>query len=104
MTKSCALHVKDSEPRVSSLGERKPMLLGQESGDEENTDGHSKMELPTIEQLKLYASPYEIELFNLWFSVYKGGKQDQVALLFTTGSRELYSIPKNLAFPEATVA
>ncbi|MBM6549412.1 hypothetical protein, partial [Streptococcus dysgalactiae] len=63
------------------------------------------MELPVIERLNLHASPVEIEewveRFELWCSVRKGGLQNQAALFLTAGGRELYSLLKNLAFPEA---
>ena len=63
------------------------------------------MELPAIEQLNLHASPSEIEewveRFELWCSVRRGGAQNQAALFLTAGGRDMYSLLKNLAFPEA---
>ncbi|VDP87741.1 unnamed protein product [Echinostoma caproni] len=63
------------------------------------------MELPTIEQLNLQASPSEneewVERFKLWCSIRKGGAQNQSAILLTAGSRDLYFVLKNLAFPDA---
>ncbi|VDP84636.1 unnamed protein product [Echinostoma caproni] len=63
------------------------------------------MELPTIEQLNLQANPSEIEewveRFELWCSIRKGGSQNQSALFPTAGGYDLYSLLKNLAFPEA---
>ena len=63
------------------------------------------MDLPAIEQLNLHASPSEIEewveRFELWCSVRKGGSENQAALFLTAGGRDLYSLLKNLAFPEA---
>ncbi|VDP95382.1 unnamed protein product [Echinostoma caproni] len=62
------------------------------------------MELPSIEQLNLQASPSEIEewveRFELWCSIRKGGVQNQSALFLTAGGRGLYSLLKNLAFLE----
>ncbi|VDP87964.1 unnamed protein product [Echinostoma caproni] len=52
------------------------------------------MELPSIEQLNLQASPSEIEewveRFELWCSIRKGGVQNQLALFLTAGGRDLY--------------
>ncbi|VDP74052.1 unnamed protein product [Echinostoma caproni] len=63
------------------------------------------MELPRTEQLNLQASPSEIEewveRFALWCSIRKGGAQNQSALFFTADGRNLYSLLRNLAFPEA---
>ena len=63
------------------------------------------MELPTIEQLSLHASPSEIEewveRFELWYSVRRGGSQNQAAVFLTAGGRDMYSLLKNLAFPDA---
>ena len=63
------------------------------------------MDLPAIEQLNLHASPSEIEewveRFELWCSVRKGSAQNQAALFLTAGGRDLYSLLKNLAFPDA---
>ncbi|VDP92589.1 unnamed protein product [Echinostoma caproni] len=63
------------------------------------------MELPTIEQPNLQASPSEIEelieRFELWCSIRKSGTQNQSALFLTAGRRDLYSLLRNLAFPEA---
>ncbi|VDP89635.1 unnamed protein product [Echinostoma caproni] len=62
------------------------------------------MELPTIEQLNLQASPSEIEewveRFELWCSIRKRGTQNQSALFNTAGRRDLYPLLRNLAFPE----
>ena len=57
------------------------------------------MELSTIEQLNLQASPSEIEdwveRFELWCSVQKSLKADNLSALFlTAGGRELYSLPE----------
>ncbi|VDP93521.1 unnamed protein product [Echinostoma caproni] len=64
------------------------------------------MELPSIEQLNLQASPSEIEewveRFDLWCSIRKGGVQNQSALFLATGGRYLYPLLKNLAFPEVS--
>ncbi|VDP90688.1 unnamed protein product [Echinostoma caproni] len=63
------------------------------------------MELPTIKQLNLQASPSEIvewvERFELWCSIRKGGTQNQSVLFLTAGGRDLYSPLRNLAFSEA---
>ncbi|VDP94146.1 unnamed protein product [Echinostoma caproni] len=65
------------------------------------------MELPSIEQLNLQASPSEIdewvERFELWCNIRKCVLQNQSALFLTAGGRDLYSLLKNLAFPEAPV-
>ena len=62
------------------------------------------MEIPSIEQLNLHGSPSEIEewveRFELWCSIRKGGMQNQSVLFLTLGGRELYSLVKNLAFPD----
>ncbi|VDP88279.1 unnamed protein product [Echinostoma caproni] len=64
------------------------------------------MELPNSEQLILQASPSEIEewieRFELWCSIHKCGTQNQRALFFTAGCRDLYSLLRNLAFHEAS--
>ena len=62
------------------------------------------MELPSIEQLNLQASPAEIEewveRFELWSSIRKDVKKENQAVFFlTAGGRDLYSLMKNLAFP-----
>ncbi|VDP94554.1 unnamed protein product [Echinostoma caproni] len=63
------------------------------------------MELPTIEQLNLQASPSKIEEWvercELWCSIRKGGTHNQSTLFLTAGGRDLYSLLRNLAFPEA---
>ncbi|VDP93046.1 unnamed protein product [Echinostoma caproni] len=63
------------------------------------------MELPTVEKMNLQASPSEIEewvkRFELWCSIRKGDIQNQSALFLTAGGRDLYSLLRNLAFPEA---
>ncbi|VDP85797.1 unnamed protein product [Echinostoma caproni] len=42
-----------------------------------------------------------VELFELWCSIRKGGTQNQSALFLTAGGRDLYSLLRNLTFPEA---
>ncbi|VDP85080.1 unnamed protein product [Echinostoma caproni] len=63
------------------------------------------MELPTIEQLNLQASPSEIkewvERFELCCRIRKGDAQNQSALFLSAGGRDLFSLLRNRAFPEA---
>ena len=62
------------------------------------------MEIPAIEPLNLHGSSSEIqewiERFEVWCSIRKGGMQNQSALFLTLGGRDLYSLVKNLAFPD----
>jgi hypothetical protein len=63
------------------------------------------MELPIIEQLNLHGNPSEVEdwveRFELWCSIRRQNKQEhQSALFLTAGGREMYSLLKNLAYPE----
>uniref|UniRef100_A0A183BDB9 Uncharacterized protein n=1 Tax=Echinostoma caproni TaxID=27848 RepID=A0A183BDB9_9TREM len=54
--------------------------------------------------LNLQESPSEIEKwverFELWCSIRKGGTQIQSTLFLTAGGGDLYSLLKNLAFPD----
>ncbi|VDP89164.1 unnamed protein product [Echinostoma caproni] len=63
------------------------------------------MELATIDQLNLQASPSAIEdwveRYELWCSIRKGGAQNQTALFLTADVRDLNFLLTNLAFPEA---
>ncbi|VDP90369.1 unnamed protein product [Echinostoma caproni] len=62
------------------------------------------MELRTIESLNLHSHPSEVEewveRFELWCSLRQNGKQDQSVLFLTVGGKEMYSLLKNLAFPD----
>ena len=62
------------------------------------------MEIPVIEQLNLHGTPSEIdnwmERFELWCSIQKEGKEKQSALFLILGGPGLYSLMKNLAFPQ----
>ncbi|VDP93459.1 unnamed protein product [Echinostoma caproni] len=61
------------------------------------------MEIPVIEPLNLHGSLSEIEewveRFELWCSIRKGGMQNQSVLFLMLGGRELFSLVKNLSFP-----
>ncbi|VDP94913.1 unnamed protein product [Echinostoma caproni] len=63
------------------------------------------MELPTIEQQYLHASSSDfqelVKQLELCYSIRKGGAQNQLAIFFTAGGRDLYSALKDLVFPEA---
>ncbi|VDP94379.1 unnamed protein product [Echinostoma caproni] len=63
------------------------------------------MELPTIEQMSLQASPSEIEewveRFELWCSIRRDGTQNQSTLFLIVFGRDPYYLLRNLAFPDA---
>ncbi|VDP21429.1 unnamed protein product [Echinostoma caproni] len=64
------------------------------------------MEIPVTGPLNLHGSPSEVdewvERFELWCSIRKGGMRNQLVLFLTLGGRELYSLVKNLLFPNVS--
>ncbi|VDP82300.1 unnamed protein product [Echinostoma caproni] len=62
------------------------------------------MELCTIESLNLHSHLSEIEecveRLELWYSLWQNGKQEQSILFLTVGGKEMYSLLKNLTFPD----